>query len=78
MKHEEESNKGQGSPTQNFQITNVSNKSERFHILELHTPILGSGMGLVLTTIFIMAIFLVYRKYRKRLLKVKQLQEYAK
>ena len=41
--------KGQGSPTQNSQIANVSSKSKGFHILELHTPTLESCMGFVLT-----------------------------
>ena len=49
-------------PMQNFQMNNISSKSKGFHILELHTPMLGNGVGLLMTVIIIVVVLLVYRK----------------
>ena len=46
---------------------------EGFHILELHIPMLGNGVGLHMTVIIIAVVLLVYRKHRKWLSEVKRL-----
>ena len=60
------------SPNQNSLISNISSKSEGFHLLELHTPMLGNDVGLLMMVIIVAAVLMVHRKYRKWLAEVKR------
>ena len=71
---ESEDTRKDASPAQNSQVNNISSKLEGFHILEIHTLMLGNGMGLLLTIFAITIILIIYRQYRKRLSVVKRLR----
>ena len=74
----EEKPRGQEQPSQNLDITNMSHRSEGFHVLEIHAPTLESGLGTVMMIVTSITVLLVYQKYCKRLSEVKRLKEAAK